>query len=129
MKKFIIILASSIFLYGCPAAWFVAGGVATLGGYVYVEGLVAREYPLEYKQAWNTVNRVLQKMKISISNSSNKDGKGRIEAVRKDGESVSVILKDRGQKVTTISIRVGKLGNKYDGEMIHDEIASMIGVR
>ncbi len=129
MKKLIIILASSLFLYGCPAAWFAAGGLATLGGYVYVEGRVTREYPLKYKQAWNTVNSVLRDMKISISNSTNKDGEGVIKAVRKDGEAVTVVLTYRGQQVTSISVRVGKLGNKYDGEKIHDKIASAAGIR
>lgn len=129
MKKLIILLASSFILSGCAAAWFAAGGAATLGGYVYIEGRVTREYPLEYDQAWNTVNSVLRQMKISITKSTNKDGKGKIKAVRKDGEAVSVVLNYRGQKVTTIAVRVGNMGDKYDGEKIHDKIASMAGLR
>jgi hypothetical protein len=54
---------------------------------------------------------------------------GKIQAVRRDGTKVTVKLTDKGQGVTKISIRVGQLGDKSESETIHDEIASVSGIR
>lgn len=129
IKSFIVLLAMVFSLSGCVAAWLAVGAGAGIGTYKFIEGNLSREYPIEYSRAWDATNSALANHQISISNSMDEGTEGTIEAVRRDGTKVVVKLTDRGQGVTSISIRVGMLGNKSDAEKIHDEIASVSGIR
>jgi len=129
IKSIIVLLAMVFSLSGCVAAWLAVGAGAGIGTYKYIEGSLSREYPLAYSRAWDATNSALANQQISISNSMDEGVKGDIDAVRKDGTKVVVKLEDRGQSVTTISVRVGMLGNRSDAEKIHDEIASVAGIR
>jgi hypothetical protein len=117
IKNLIILICSISFLYGCALAWIGVGAGVGIGAYKYIEGRLEREYPLSYSRAWDATNSALQNLK------------GTIDAVRKDGKKVVVSLKDRGQGVTTISVRVGMFGDRSSAEKVHDEIASVSGVR
>lgn len=132
MKRFknVIILISSVsFLYGCALAWVGVGAGVGIGAYKFIEGRLEREYPLTYSMAWDATNAALENLQISISKSDRGNTKGSIDAVRKDGKRVLVSLKDRGQGVTTISVRVGLLGDRALAEDVHDEIARVAGIR
>ena len=128
ISKLFILLSSFFILNACAAAWFAAGGVATLGGYKYMEGHVAVEYPLAYDEAWDATNKALENLKISISSSMSEGNNGKIEALQKDGIKIVATLEDNGRGITTISIRVGTLGNKSEAEKIHNEIVSVAGI-
>ena len=125
MKKMVLLLCSLSVLYGCAAAWFVGGGVAALGGYRWVEGRLSRDYPIAYSVAWDVANRALINLEISISNSMDEGKKGRIEAVRKDGKKITLILKDRGLGITNIIVVVGLFSDRESAEKVHDEILSI----
>lgn len=129
IKSIVVLLAMVFSLSGCVAAWLAVGAGAGIGAYKYVEGSLSREYPLAYSRAWDATNSALANQQISISNSMDEGIKGDIDAVRRDGTKVVVKLEDRGQSVTTISVRVGILGDRSDAEKIHDEIASVAGIR
>ncbi len=129
VKKLILLTTALLFLYGCAAAWFAAGGLAALGGYKYIEGNLSRDYPLAYARAWDATNSALANLQISISKSMDEGAKGEIKAVRKDGKKVVVTLKDKGQGVTSITVRVGIFGDRSKSERIHDEIASVSGIQ
>ena len=129
LKNLIILICSLSFLYGCALAWISVGAGVGIGAYKYIEGRLEREYPLSYSRAWDATNAALKNLEISISKSSNQKPKGSIDAVRKDGKQVAVSLKDRGQGVTTISVRVGLVGDKSSAEKVHDEIARVAGIR
>jgi hypothetical protein len=128
LKNLIILICSLSFLYGCALAWISVGAGVGIGAYKFIEGRLEREYPLSYSRAWDATNSALQNLQISISNSTDEQTKGEIDAVRKDGKRVLVSLKDRGQGVTTISVRVGMFGDKSEAEKVHDEIASVSGI-
>jgi hypothetical protein len=129
LKNIIILICSLSFLYGCVLAWIGVGAGVGIGAYKYIEGRLEREYPLSYSRAWDATNSALENLQISISNSTDEKTKGTIDAVRKDGKKVLVSLKDRGQDVTIISVRVGTFGDKSSAEQVHDEIASVSGIR
>lgn len=129
LKNVIILICSLSFLYGCAIAWFGVGAGVGIGAYKYVEGRLEREYPLSYSRAWDATNSALANLQISISNSTKGATKGDINSVRKDGKRVLVSLKDRGQSVTTISVRVGMLGDRSLAKDVHDEIARVAGIR
>ncbi|HDL98966.1 MAG TPA: DUF3568 family protein, partial [Desulfobacteraceae bacterium] len=117
-KKIILLAVSFFFLYGCELALLGLGAGGGIVGYQYLEGHTSKEFPLEYSKAWDASNTALENLKISISTSENKDTQANIEGFTKDGKSVSIKLKERGQWVTTISVRVGKLGNREAAEKI-----------
>ncbi len=132
MKRFtnLLILACSLsFLYGCAVAWLGIGAGVGIGAYKYVEGNLVRKYPLSYSRAWDATNSALENLQISISNSMDEGGKGKIEAVRKDGKKAVIKIKDEGQGVSAITVRVGMLGDRSIAEKIHEEIASVSGVQ
>ena len=127
-KKLIFLAVSLFFLYGCELAILGLGAGGGIAGYKYVEGHGSREFPLGYSKAWNVTNTALENLNISISSSENEDNRGVIKGIQKDGKNVSIKLKRRGQWVTTISVRVGRLGDKDDAEKILNEITSVAGL-
>jgi len=130
MKKrtrLMLLLSSLIFFYGCAAVLLGVGAGVGIGAYRYVEGNLSREYPVPYTKAWDAANTTLANLKIGITNSFNSGVKGTIEAVQKDGAKVVLNLRDKGQKVTSISVRVGIFGDRKAAERIHDAIASEAG--
>ncbi len=129
IKNLIILFSTVTFLYGCALAWIGVGAGVGIGAYKYIEGRAERDYPLSYSRSWDAINTALANMEISISNSMDEGAKGTIDAVRKDGKKVTVRVKDKGQGVTHISVRVGLIGDQASAEQVHDEIASVSGVR
>jgi hypothetical protein len=125
IRKMVILICSLSVLYGCAAAWFVGGGVAALGGYRWIEGRLSRDYPIAYSTAWDVSNSALANLEISISNSMDEGNKGRIEAVRKDGKKITLILKDKGLGITNIVVVVGLFSDRESAEKVHDEILSV----
>jgi len=132
MKKvagLLVLLFSLTVLWGCEL--LLIGGVGAglgVGTYKFIEGKLERQYPLEYKKAWDATNTALANLKISISGSINDGSKGEIEAVRKDGTMIIISLKDMGQKVTSIGVRVGTFGDRSESERIHTEITTVSGI-
>ncbi len=130
VKKLVVLISALFFLYGCVSAVLLGMGAGVgIGAYKWVEGRLAREYPLSYAKAWDATNTALANLKISITNSVNEGAEGEIEAVKRDGAKVAIKLKDRGLGVTTITIRVGMLGDRMEAEKIHNEIASVSGIQ
>ena len=113
LKKITMLMGMLLFLYGCAEVLLVGVGAGIgVASYKYVDGRLAIEYPLEYDRAWNSANRALENFHISISSTVNEKGRGMIEAVRKDGEKVTVKLMNRGDGITAIAVRVGLLGDR-----------------
>ena len=127
-KKLIFLAVSLFFLYGCELALIGLGAGGGVAGYKYFEGHGSREFPMKYSRAWNVTNTALENLSISISSSENRDTQGYIKGIQKDGKSVKIKLKQRGQWVTTISVRAGRIGDKADAERILNEIASVAGL-
>ncbi|GBE05138.1 MAG TPA: DUF3568 family protein [Nitrospirae bacterium] len=120
--RLIGLLLSITLLWGCVPVALVVGAGVGVGTYKYIDGNLEREYPLSFNSAWDATNTSLANLSISISNSVNEGVKGKIEAVRMDGSKITIKLKDKGQGVTTISVRVGFFGSRDEAERIHEEI-------
>lgn len=128
MKKIIrliVLLLSLTFLWGCEVALIglVAGGVG-FGASKYITGNVEKDYPIAYNSAWDATNTALANLSISVTRSIDEGTQGTIDAVRKDGTKVIIRLKDKGQNVTSINVRVG-FSNRKDAERIHEEIKTV----
>ncbi|UCD34378.1 MAG: DUF3568 family protein [Nitrospiraceae bacterium] len=129
IKNCVLLLCVAFLLSGCAEALLIGAGAGMgVGTYMYVDGSLIVEYPLEYSRAWDAANTALERFQISISQSTNDAGKGVIAAVRQDGKKVTVKLKDKGFNVTSIGIRVGSFGDRVESQKIHDEIVSIAGI-
>ncbi|HDH04352.1 MAG TPA: DUF3568 family protein [Nitrospirae bacterium] len=129
LKNLTILISAIFFLYGCTAVALIGVGAgAGIASYKYIDGQLAREYPLAYDRAWDTANRALENLEISTSSSMNEGGNGTIEAVTKDGKKVQLSLKDKGLGVTSITVRVGIFGDRIEAQKIHEEIVSVSGL-
>jgi hypothetical protein len=131
MKRVVMLLVlmlSLTGLWGCELALIGVGAGIGAGTYKFIEGKLVRQYPVEYAKAWDATNTALANLQISISGTLNEGVKGEIEAVRKDGIKIYISLKDMGQKVTSIGVRVGTFGDRTESERIHDEIAKTAGI-
>jgi hypothetical protein len=129
IKKAVVLISVLFFLSGCAAVLLGVGAGVGIGTYKYIEGRLVREYPLAYGRAWDATNSAMANLQISVSNSIDEGVSGKIDAVRRDGKKINVKLTDRGQGVTTISVRVGILGDRGDAKRLHEEIASVSGIR
>lgn len=126
----IALLLSLTFLWGCEAVLLIGAGAGLgAGGIKYAEGSISREYPLAFNNAWDSTNLALANLSVTVSNSVNEGVKGRIDGVRKDGTPVTIKLADRGQGVTTISVRVGSFGSRPEAERVHEEIKAVAGMK
>ncbi len=129
IRKLCILLSMLFLLSGCASILLLGAGAGLgVASYMYVDGRLSVEYPLEYSRAWDAANSALESMEISVSSTSNEMGKGSIDAVRKDGKKVSVILKDKGNKITVIAIRVGTFGDRTESQKIHNKIIAIAGI-
>ena len=131
MKKIaglLVLVLSLTVLWGCELALIGVGAGIGAGTYKFIEGKLERQYPVEYARAWDATNTALANLEISISGSLNEGLKGEIEALSKDGAKIFISLKDMGQKVTSIGIRVGTFGDRSESERIHNEIARTAGI-
>jgi hypothetical protein len=126
--RLLVLILSLTVLWGCELALIGVGAGIGAGTYKFIEGKLVRQYPVEYTKAWDAANTALANLQISISGSLNEGVKGEIEAVRKDGVKIFISLKDMGQKVTSIGVRVGTFGDRSESERIHDEIAKTAGI-
>lgn len=128
-KKIIFLISTLFILYGCAEVFLVGVGAGVgVTSYKYVDGRLAVEYPLDYDRAWNSTRIALDSFKISISNSTNENGRGMFEAVRQDGKKVSVKLLNKGKGITVIAIRVGTLGDRDEAQILHNEIVKIAGI-
>jgi hypothetical protein len=131
MKRYVrllVLILSLTVLWGCELALIGVGAGIGAGTYKFMEGKLVRQYPVEYAKAWDATNTALANLQISISGILNEGVKGEIEAVRKDGVKIFISLKDVGQKVTSIGVRVGTFGDRSESERLHDEIAKTAGI-
>ncbi len=131
MKKFTrtaVLLLSLTLLWGCEVALIGVGAGVGVGAYKYIEGNLERDYPLAFDSAWDAVNTSLENLQMSVSNSINEGTKGKIEAVRRDGTNITIRIKDRGQGVSRISVRVGFFGSRDEARRVHEEIFRTAGL-
>ena len=127
-QKFLALMSLLFFAYGCELALIGVGAGAGIASYKFIEGRLIQEYPLDLDRAWNSTNKALESLKVSISDSIKGVGKGTINAVKEDGRKVRITFKVKGPGVTSIAIRVGGFGDRVEAMKIHEKIVSVAGI-
>jgi hypothetical protein len=122
-KGWILLLVMGTFLLsGCMAA--LVGGVAVgvgSGTYLFINGEMKTDYYHSFDSAWNACQKTVADMRGLDVVPDKEIGKGKISAMIND-ERVQISVTYKAKNVTTVSVRVGLIGNKLSSQLIHDKI-------
>jgi hypothetical protein len=123
-KGWIVFLVIGAFLTsGCAAA--LVGGAALGAGsgtYFFINGEMKTDYYHSFDTVWNACQKTVADMRGLDVLPEKEIGKGKISAMI-DDEKVQISINYKAKNVTTVSIRVGLIGNKLSSQLIHDKIA------
>jgi hypothetical protein len=130
MTKKILMIAflmmGIISLAGCPA--LLVGGAAVgaaSGTYFYIDGELKTDYYASFDKTWSAVEKTIAGMRGIQVEPSKEIGQGVIKTTIND-EKVKFDIRYKTKDLTTVSIRVGNIGNKLASQLIHDKIADNI---
>jgi len=120
----VIILILAAFLFsGCVP--LVVGGAAVgagTGTYIFVNGELKTDYYASFDKVWNACEQTIADMRGTEVVPVKEIAQGKITTLIND-EKVQFDLKYKSKDVTTVSIRVGMVGNKLSSQLLHDKIA------
>jgi len=112
-----------ILLSGCTA--LVVGGAAVgagTGTYYYIKGELKTDYNATFEAVWSACGKTIADMRGTEVVPSREIAQGRIVAII-DNEKVEFNITYKSKNLTTVSIRVGILGNRLSSQLLHDKIA------
>jgi hypothetical protein len=118
----VFLLMGALLISGCTAA--LIGGAAVGAGsgtYFYIKGEMKTDYYHAFDTTWNACQKAVADMRGLDVLPEKEIGKGKISAVIND-ENVKISVDYKAKNVTTVSIRVGLIGNKLSSQLIHDKI-------
>ena len=116
-------VAMIIFLTsGCVplAVGTLAVGTGT-GTYFYINGVLETDYKSTYDQVWTACEKTMADARAVNVQPLKEIGKGKIFAIIND-EKVQIDVLYKGKNLTTVTIRVGFLGDKTASRLLHDKI-------
>ena len=122
-KGWIVLLVMGTFLIsGCMAA--LVGGAAVGAGsgtYFFINGEMKTDYYHSFDSAWNACQKTVADMRGLDVLPEKEIGEAMITTTI-DGERVKVSVTYKAKNVTTVSVRVGLLGNERSSQLIQDKI-------
>lgn len=114
----------TIFLFsGCAA--LVVGGAAVgagTGTYFYVTGEFETDYYASFDKVWSACEKTVADMRGTEVAPAKEIAQGKISTVI-NNEKVNFNIKYKSKDLTTVSIRVGLIGNKLSSQLLHDKVA------
>jgi hypothetical protein len=118
----LLLLAAGLFLLtGCWA--LVTGAVvgAGAGSYMYVNGELKADYQAPFEKVWDASVRTVAVLKGTEVSPSKDISRGTIDALI-DGEKVRFSIDYKSKDVTSVGIRVGRVGDKLASQRLHDKV-------
>ena len=80
------------------------------------------DYYYSFDAVWSACEKTIADMRGVDVQPSKEIGNGKISTLI-DDEKVQIAVSYKAKNVTTVSIRVGLIGNKLSSQLIHDKIA------
>ena len=123
------LIMGALLTSGCAAA--LVGGAAvgaSSGTYFYINGEMKTDYYYSFDAVWSACEKTVADMRGLDVLPEKEIGKGKISAIIND-EKVQLAVNYKAKNVTTVSVRVGILGNKLSSQLIHDKIADNLSRR
>jgi len=126
-KKLLSILFMGIFfISGCGLEWVAMGAAgAGSGTYFYINGELKTDYYYSFDRVWAACEKTVADMRGLDVEPKKEIGTGTISTMI-DNEKVLFTIQYKAKNVTTVSIRVGLIGNKLSSQLIHDKISDNI---
>lgn len=123
LASYILLLFSVFILSGC--ATLAIGGAAvgaSVGTYYYVSGELKTDYTASFEQVWAACEKTVADMRGTKVTPYKEIARGTITSIIKD-EKVKIDITYKSKDLTTVTVRVGLLGNKLSSRFLHDKIA------
>ena len=120
----LLILLFTLFLFSGCAALVVGGAAvgASTGTYFYVTGELKTDYYASFDKVWSACEKTVADMRGIEVAPAREIAQGKISTVI-NNEKVNFDIKYKSKDFTTVSIRVGLIGNKLSSQLLHDKIA------
>ena len=115
----------TLFLFSGCVPLVVVGGAAIgagTGTYYYVDGELKTDYHAPFDKVWSACEKTVADMRGIEVAPTKEIAQGKITTVIND-EKVTFDIKYKSKYFTTVSIRVGLMGNKLSCQLLHDKIA------
>jgi hypothetical protein len=126
LRKFfaVLLVISALFTFsGCAVLLGGAAiGAGASGTYLYIDGEMKTDYYAPFDKVWVAVEKTVADMQGLDVMRSREIAQGSVNAVINQ-DKVFFTLKYKEKNVTTVSVRVGMLGNKLGSQLLHDKIA------
>jgi hypothetical protein len=118
----VLLVMGAFMISGCAVALVgVAAVGAGSGTYYYINGEMKTDYYQSFDATWSACQKSVADMRGVDVEQDKEIGNGKIAAVIND-EKVKITVLYKAKNVTTVSIRVGLLGDKLASQLIHDKI-------
>jgi len=125
MRSVWVSLVVGICLLAAGCAPLVVGGAAVgsaSGTYLWINGEMKTDYYCSFDRTWSACEKTIADMK-GVDVEPNKEiAQGTIVAFIND-EKVTFAVKYKAKNQTTVSVRVGVIGNKLSSQLLHDKIS------
>lgn len=115
-------------LGGCYTTPVGGGPSATAGTYSYITRDLEVIYGIPLADVWPRALAAVESLQLHIDKQHIDGLGGDIQARRADGTPVRVYLKPKGEYSTSVSVRVGALGDREPSERIHRTIRQQLGI-
>jgi hypothetical protein len=130
-KRFYFPLAVILCFLSAGCAPLVVGGAAVgsaSGTYLWVNGEMRTDYYYSFDRVWSATEKTVADMKAVDVEPNKEIAQGTISAVIND-EKVTFSVKYKAKNQTSVSVRVGIIGNKLSSQLLHDKIADHLAKR
>ncbi len=111
-------------LSACTRALVIGGAAAAVGvgSYLYYKGELERDYHAPIDSVWEATLQAVEELKLTTESKEHDAFSGQIKGKMSDGDSFKIDLKNKGDELTQVGIRIGTFGSKSKSEVIHDKI-------
>lgn len=123
-KNWLTLLIIVIFFTSACAPLVVGGAAAGAGSgtYFYINGELKTDYYYSFDKVWSACEKTVADMRGLDVEPLKEIGSGRIAAMI-ENEKVQITVNYKAKNVTTVSVRVGMMGDKLASQLLHDKIA------
>ena len=120
----LLMLLFTVFIFSGCAALVVGGAAvgASTGTFFYVSGELKTDYYASFDKVWSACEKTVADMRGVEVAPAREIAQGTITTMIND-EKVNFDIKYKSKNFTTVSIRVGLMGNKLSSQLLHDKIA------
>ena len=118
----VALVMGAFMISGCAGVLIGAAAVGgSSGAFFYVNGEMKTDYYHPFDATWSACQKSVADMRGLEVEQNKEIGNGTIAAVI-NGEKVKIGVLYKAKNMTTVSIRVGLIGDKLSSQLIHDKI-------